>query len=208
MKNVITIQHTEAEHHVSGMIGGNTDWALTETGKKQAHNIGKNIKELIKTESAIIYSSDLLRARQTAEIINEYLNLKIIFREELREGNVGEAKGKSRDWYKQNCLPKENIPLNVYRAFPSAETFEDIYNRVGPIIDEIINSEYEDIIVVGHCGTLVMFLFQWLKIPVEYIENIAFEAKAGNVSFYSIWENKRMLNKWNVTSFMDNGNDA
>jgi len=49
-----------------------------------------------------------------------------------------------------------------------------------------------------------MFLFQWLKIPVEYIENIAFEAEAGNVSFYSIWENKRMLNKWNITSFMDN----
>jgi len=204
MKNVITIQHTQAEHHVSGMIGGNTDWALTETGKKQAHNIGKNIKDLIKTENAIIYSFDLLRAKQTAEIINEYLNLNIIFREELREGNVGEAKGKSKDWYKQNCLPKENIPLNIYRAFPNAETFEEIYNRVGPIIDEIINSEYENIIVVGHGGTLVMFLFQWLKIPVDYIENIAFEADAGNVSFYSIWENKRMLNKWNITSFMDN----
>ena len=80
MKNVITIQHTQAEHHVSGMIGGNTDWALTETGKKQAHSIGKNMKDLIKTENAIKYSSDLLRAKQTAEIINEYLNLKIIFR--------------------------------------------------------------------------------------------------------------------------------
>jgi len=202
MKNVITIQHIQAEHHVSRMIGGNTDWALTETGKKQAHNIGKNIKDLIKTENAIIYSSDLLRAKQTVEIINEYLN--IIFREELREGNVGEAKGKSKDWYKQNCLPKESIPLNIYRAFPNAETFEEIYNRVGPIIDEIINSEYENIIVVGHGGTLVMFLFQWLKIPVEYIENIAFEAEAGSVSFYSIWENKRMLNKWNITSFMNN----
>jgi probable phosphoglycerate mutase len=204
MKNIITIQHTQSEQHINGMIGGNTDWPLTETGKEQAHNIGKNLKNLIKVEKCIIYSSDLLRTKQTAEIINEYFNLEIIYRQELREINMGEAKGKSKDWYNQNCKPKENIPLAYYRPFPTAETFEELYNRIAPILDEVLSSKYENIIIVGHGGGLTMFLFQWLRIPVESMENIAFEASSGGVSFLSLRENKRMLNKYNVTSYKDN----
>jgi probable phosphoglycerate mutase len=97
MKNIITVQHTQAEHHVTKMVGGNTDWPLTELGKEQAHNIGKNIKDLLENKKRIIYSSDLLRTKQTAEIINQYLGSEIIYRQDLREINVGEAKGKSND---------------------------------------------------------------------------------------------------------------
>ena len=204
MTNIITIQHTQAEHHVTKMIGGNTDWPLTETGKTHAHNIGKNIKSVVDGRRAVIYSSDLLRTRQTAEIINEYLALEIIYKQELREINVGEAKGKSKAWADQNCLPKENIPLVYYRAFPGAETFEEVYNRVAPVIDEIIRREEETVIVVGHCLALITFLLQWMRIPIDLLNNNAIEAVAGSVSFLSIWENKRMLNKWNMTSFMEN----
>ena len=207
MKNIITIQHPQAEHHITKMVGGNTDWPLTEIGKTHAHNIGKNIQKLIKTKSCLIYSSDLLRTKQTSEIINKYLNLEIVYRQALREINVGEAKGKSIDWANQNCKPRENISSVQYRPFPMAETFEEVYYRVAPIIDEILNNEYEEIIIVGHGLALVMFLLQWLNIPVEFMENIAFETTAGAVSIFSIWENKRMLNKWNVTTFMDDVNN-
>ena len=117
---------------------------------------------------------------------------------------MGEAKGKSKDWYNQNCKPKGNIPLAYYRPFPTAETFEELYNRTAPILDEVLSSKYENIIIVGHGGGLTMFLFQWLRIPVESMENIAFEASSGGISFLSLRENKRMLNKYNVTSYKDN----
>jgi len=203
MKNIITIQHTQAEHHVTKMVGGNTDWPLTELGKKHAHKIGKNIKELIQSGNNIIYSSDLIRAKQTAEIVNEYLNLEIIYRQDLREIGVGEAKGKSNEWVKENCAPKDNIPFAKYRPFPNCETFEELYNRTHPIIEELIKNEYENIIVVGHGAALLMFLLQWLRIPVECLENSAFESSAGGVSIYSVWENKRMLKKFNITSFFE-----
>ena len=114
MKNIITIQHTQAEHHITNMIGGNTDWPLTETGRNHAHNIGKNIRKLI-NESTVIFSSDLLRAKQTTDIINSCLNLAVFYRQELREINVGEAKGKSKEWARQNSLARGNIPLAKYR---------------------------------------------------------------------------------------------
>ena len=203
MKNIITVQHTQAEHHVTKMVGGNTDWSLTELGKEKAHNIGRNIKNLLKNKNGIMYSSDLLRAKQTAQILNEYLNLEIVYKQDLREINVGESKGKSKEWYGQNCTPKENIPLIKYRAFPSAETFEDVYNRTYAIVEEIVNNEYENNIVVGHGCALIMFFLQWLKLPVSIMENTAFSMPAGSVSFYSIWENKRMLNNYNITSYME-----
>jgi broad specificity phosphatase PhoE len=97
--------------------------------------------------------------------------------------------------------------LVQYRSFPNAETFEEVYNKVSPVIHEIINNKYENIIIVGHGLALVMFLLQWLKMPVGCLENIAFEASSGGVSFYSIWENKRMLNKYNITSYMNTTNN-
>ncbi len=36
MKNIITIQHTQAIHHTNGMIGSWTNWDLTNHGKNQA----------------------------------------------------------------------------------------------------------------------------------------------------------------------------
>lgn len=205
MKNIITIQHTQAEHHVKKMVGGDTDWSLTELGKEQANNIGKNIKKFINYDNkSIMYSSDLLRAKQTAEIVNKHLRLDIIYRQKLREIAMGEAKGKSKEWHDQNCASKDNIPLIKYRPFPNAETFEEVYNRVFPIIDEIINNDYENILIVGHGLALLMFFLQWLKIPVENLENTAFDISSGGVSFYSIWENKRMLKKYNITSYMNN----
>ena len=128
MDKMILIQHTQAEHHITKMIGGNTDWPLTDLGKEHAHNIGKKLKNFIKDGRNIIYSSDLTRTKQTAEIVNEYLNLKIVLKKELQEINVGMAKGKSKEWCRENKIdiPRGNTPLIHYRQYPNAETFEEV----------------------------------------------------------------------------------
>ncbi len=43
MKTIITIQHTQSIHHINGMVGSWTDWDLSDMGKKQSENIGKNL---------------------------------------------------------------------------------------------------------------------------------------------------------------------
>jgi len=42
VKQFITIQHTQSEHHVNGMVGSWTDWHLTEKGRQQAARIADN----------------------------------------------------------------------------------------------------------------------------------------------------------------------
>ena len=85
MKHIITVQHTQSVHHTNGMAGSWTDWDLTELGKKQADRIGKKLKDELAGKAVTVYSSDLKRAKQTADEIAKYFDVQPILRSELRE---------------------------------------------------------------------------------------------------------------------------
>lgn len=93
MKNLITIQHTQSIHHTNGMVGSWTDWDLSELGVEQARRIGNKLSEEICGKPYVMYSSDLLRAKHTAEIVANDLNITPIFTRVLRERNLGAAVG-------------------------------------------------------------------------------------------------------------------
>ena len=80
VKRVITVQHCQAVHHVNKMVGGVTNWELTELGLELANNIGIALKEKIGINSGYkIYSSDLTRTKQTAEIIAKHLRITPVY---------------------------------------------------------------------------------------------------------------------------------
>ena len=73
MKSIFTVQHTQSEHHINGMIGSWTDWNLTELGKQQAERIARMMKQeldrnRIKNPAAL----DKLRKKETDEYIAEF----------------------------------------------------------------------------------------------------------------------------------------
>lgn len=84
MKKIITIQHTQSVHHTNGMVGSWTDWALSEQGVREANKIGEKLKKELVGQRLVLYASDLLRAKQTAESIGKHLNLSPILRTELQ----------------------------------------------------------------------------------------------------------------------------
>lgn len=197
MKNIITIQHTQSIHHTNGMIGSWTDWELSELGKQQAENIGRKLSTELSGQYWKIYSSDLIRARQTAEPLARYMGLKIEYREKLREHNIGEAVGKSKQWSKDNAMP-----INSFddRSFHGAETWREFWNRVKSLRDEIIADEAENIILVSHGGTVSVWLQIWLG---SEIGNEKF-GPAGGVSFMSMNDNGECaVQRFNDTSYME-----
>lgn len=205
MKTVITIQHCQAVHHITNMVGGVTDWELTALGLEQAHQIGCALKEKLGSNSNYrLYTSDLTRTRQTAEIIAGHLNITPVQRQELREINLGSATGQTQDWFKANQIPRPNgLPWIYHKVMPDAESAEDVYNRVSAFADEIEKSSDDNFIVVGHGGSLSMFAARWLKLPVSVLEQTSLLGSAGGVSFMSEREdNARVLNVWNDTSYI------
>ncbi len=85
MKNIILVQHTQSIHDTNGMMGLATNWELTNLGRQQADKIGRKLSAELKGKNFVTYASDLLRAKQTAEEISQYLEMTPIFKSELRE---------------------------------------------------------------------------------------------------------------------------
>ena len=200
MKTIITIQHTQSLHHTNGMVGSWTDWELSDFGKKQAEKIGRNLAEEL-SEKYVIYSSDLLRAKQTAEIVGKHLGVEPIFKTELRERNLGEAVGKSVEWLRENMEKPERTVDD--RLFPSAESRREEWNRLKPFFDEITSNEEEYIIIVSHGDLLSVFNAMWLGLSVESLEKSELFGVSGGVSFlFENPEGKRFIKKMSDTSYM------
>lgn len=183
MKKIIHIQHCESVHHTNGMVGSSTDWELSLAGIAQAHNIGKKLKtELI--EKYIIYTSDLKRAKMTADILNEYLETDCEVDQRLRERHLGEAVGKSRDWAQTHGAPYRYSIDHV--PFVGAETIREHYKRVNHFLQEILSNEESHIIIVSHGGTKSVFQMAFLDVEIELFEHWNIHSRAGSVSKYLI----------------------
>lgn len=200
MKTIITIQHTESVHHTNGMVGSVTDWPLSEKGILQAEKIGKNLSSEL-SEKYVIYSSDLARAAQTAEIVGKYIGSKPNFLVELRERDLGEAVGHSVRWLKEHVEKPERTVDD--RLFPSAESRREEWNRLKPFFDEITSNEEEYIIIVSHGDLLSVFNAMWLGLSVESLEKSELFGVSGGVSFlFENPEGKRFIKKMSDTSYM------
>lgn len=180
MKTIITIQHTQAVHHTNGMVGSWTDWKLTEEGINQAKNIGEKLKRELAEKEFVIYSSDLLRAKQTAENVGSCLGITPVLRSELRERNLGKCCGKSVQWLRENMDQPERTIDD--RLFSDAESRREEWNRLKPFFDEIMSNDEENIIVVSHGDLLSVFNIMFLGLDVETLNTCEISGLSGGVS--------------------------
>jgi probable phosphoglycerate mutase len=184
MKNVITIQHTESIHHTNGMIGSWTDWELSEKGKEQAKRIGERLAWEIKEKKYVMYSSDLLRAKQTADIVASFLDIQLEYVEVLRELNLGEAVGKSEEWAHKNTIVWMKTIDD--KPFIGSESWRDVWNRLIPFYNKIMEEPNENIILVSHGGTLRIFNAIWLGLDIEMYNKGYLNSGADGVSFMHV----------------------
>ena len=165
MEHIITVQHTQSVHHTNGMVGSWTDWDLTELGKAQADNIGKKLGDELAAKDVVLYSSDLKRAKQTAEAISKHLGVNPIFRQELRERNLGKCCGKSVQWLRDNIeCPEKTVDD---RLFSDGESRRDAWNRLWPFFKDVIESDEEYVIIVSHGDLLSIWNAMYIGLPVE-----------------------------------------
>lgn len=201
MKTIITIQHTQSIHHTNGMVGSWTDWTLSELGVQQANNIGKKLKEELAGKEFVMYSSDLLRAKQTAEIIANYLGITPILRNELRERNFGKCCGKSVQWLRENIEQQEKTVDD--RLFSDAESRRDEWNRLKPFFDEIVSNDEENIIIVSHGDLLSVFNTMFLGLNVESLNSFEMFGLSGGVSYmFENNEGKRFIKRISDMSYL------
>ena len=202
MKTIITIQHTQSVHHTNGMVGSWTDWELSELGVQQANRIGKKLKKELLQKKFVMYSSDLLRAKQTAEIVGKHLGLTPVLRAELRERNLGKCCGKSVQWLRDNQEMQEKTVDD--RLFSDAESRRDEWNRLKPFYDEIMVGKDENIIIVSHGDLLSVFNTMFLGLDIETLNACEIFELAGRVSHMIVNDDgKRFIKRVSDMSYIN-----
>jgi broad specificity phosphatase PhoE len=170
MTKLILIRHGETDWNIEGRWQGQEDVPLNGNGIQQAE---ANARELHSLKIDAIYSSDLGRARQTAEIIGKEIGLRVFIDVRLREIHQGAWQGMLitdiEERYAEIFKNRRADPLNF--APPGGETGRQVQERVIPAIQEIIQTHpHQTIVVVSH-GFVIAVLMTWYK----------------NLSFQTVW---------------------
>ena len=201
MKTIFTVQHTQSEHHTNGMVGSWTNWNLTELGKQQADQIAAKLKQELAGKEVVLYTSDLNRAKQTADSIAEQLQIVPIVKTELRERNLGKCCGKSVQWLRENLECQEKTIDD--RLFSDAESRRDEWNRLKPFFDQVMAEDSENIIIVSHGDLLSVFNSMFLGLGVESLNSCEMFGFAGGVSQMIVRDDgKRMIKRISDMSFV------
>lgn len=156
-------RHSESLKNVKGF---QSSWPekirvpLTERGKKQAMEVARKIRA---KKADLIFCSDLLRTKQTAEIVGREIGLKPVPDKRLREVGLGIFNGKpSSQFVSFWNQGKRTSPLEHYgRRFklplPGGETYKEVELRLTSFMKEM-EKKYrgKNILVVSHKRSLTL----------------------------------------------------
>ncbi len=164
---------------------------LTEAGEAHAHQLGQRLGQ---TPIRRIYTSDLRRALHTAQILAEYNPAPVEVRGVLREINMGrlflstweeierDMPGYAARWHRHDS----DLP------YPGGECGADVIRRCMPLIEEILQTGHERVVIVTHGGTIRSLLCAFLGIGLE--KRFLFGAPLENCGITAVrWDAKRRL---------------
>jgi broad specificity phosphatase PhoE len=157
------VRHGETEWNAIHRIQGHLDSKLTENGKNQVKVAREKFKGI---RFDAVYSSDLIRTKQTADILVLEKNLKILTTKALRERTFGEGDGMMRIEYeektkhlleKYNKLSEEKkFKFKFVKGYESDE--ELMFRFITFLREAAIAYRGKTVLIVTHSGNLRMFL--------------------------------------------------
>ena len=140
--------------------GGWSQQPLTDEGKAQADELASFV-QISGLEVKHIYSSDLLRAIQTAQSVADKLHLPIIQMPEFREVNNGDLAGMDNELASKMYPGLYWNTLGWEQRYPGGESPMDFYERVSTAWDafqKMVLEQNENVLLVTHSGVIHVIL--------------------------------------------------
>ena len=183
MRNVFVVTHSQSLHHIERKVGGWYDTSLTDLGREQAEKTGRFLESTIDSTDIQIFSSDLRRAAETAEIIGKQLQKQVTLDPRLREMSYGEAEGKPQDWFRDRIKPQPADGNRLdHRVYAGAESRGEVSERVGAALTDILRKGARDTVIVSHGFASTFLVMAWMKVPAEHMGYCNFPARSGSVT--------------------------
>jgi broad specificity phosphatase PhoE len=153
---LLFIRHGQTDYNKNKLPQGQEiDASLNGTGINQAREAAKSLPRNID----IIISSPLKRAFQTAEILNEILNKKIEFSDDIKEFSYGELAGKPwpeivKTTGDKDIKEKDDNVTFDYSGY-GGESANDLKIRVAKFVEEVKRKYFnKTVLVVSHSGVM------------------------------------------------------
>jgi probable phosphoglycerate mutase len=159
MIHIFLIRHGQTDWNLQRRLQGHTDVPLNEFGRTQS----RALKEILsKHEIEAFFSSDLIRAIETAELARHREEIPVIIEAGLREAALGEAEGlyfedlhlKFPDAYKRWLSTDERDDF----AFPGGETKSEHRVRLQKALESVFETleskNLKKIGIVTHGGAM------------------------------------------------------
>lgn len=183
MRNVYVVTHAQSLHHVEGRVGGWYDTPLTDLGREQAEKTGRFLKSAIDSTDVRLFSSNLKRAAETAEIIGRHLQKPVTLDPRLREMNYGDAEGKPQSWFRDRIKPQPTDGNRLdHRVYAGAESRIEVAERADAALTDILEEGALDTVIVSHGFASTFLIMAWMKIPPEHMDYCSLPARPGSVT--------------------------
>jgi broad specificity phosphatase PhoE len=200
---VIFVRHGESTANDRGIIQGQGDYPLSEKGLSQAL---KTKQALLDFSPHIVFTSNLVRAVETAQIINRSHNARVIFLEDLSEYDLGEFEGLT---YDEIVVKFPFVPNSLengeqfHLLAPGGEKDEDVDIRARRAFFSIMDTGAPRILVVAHLGILERILFLAAdEFSIPDITPAVFPLKNCSLTHLEIHLNKVKVIKFNDDSHL------
>lgn len=171
--------------------GSGMNYDLNETGLVQAQGLVDKLKD---KKIEFIFSSPLLRAKHTAEILAENIKVSVKVIRDLRECFYGVAEGRPiaelekefpkvlHDWY-DPCEKCEDS------RFDGGESIKEVRERILAVLENLLSEEYQTMGISIHGGTMLI-LANHFGIEHEKIPNCG--------AFHLVYENGRWFGEGGI----------
>lgn len=169
MTRLILIRHGETEWNRLGRWQGQTDVPLNPGGRRQARDLADRFQH---EPLDSVYSSDLRRARETAQVLAEATGAPLVEDPRLREIHLGTWEGLLFDEIRR----RDGDRLDRFRAEPASERAPggegvlDVQRRSLAALDEIVRTHpHGSVALVSHGLTLAVIKIRLLGLPLESV---------------------------------------
>jgi 2,3-bisphosphoglycerate-dependent phosphoglycerate mutase len=144
---VVFETHSTSEDNEAGIATGGLPGRLSAAGREQARELGERRRD---DGISVVFTSDLGRAVETAEIAFAGSGLPIVEDSRLRECNYGELNGTAE--------PLHDRAAYIDVPYPGGESWRQAVERVTGFLDELKRErDGERVLVIGHGATRLAF---------------------------------------------------
>jgi broad specificity phosphatase PhoE len=152
---ILLIRHGETTGDIENRYGGAYDDHLTELGRQQLSVTAANLEG---TKVDTMYHSTLIRAKESAEIINQILETELIEISGFRERDYGVLGGLTKDEALKMYPEAVEAHKNPLNTDPEGESQADFTQRVLAAFEEVKKSNQSTVIILAHGGSLKVII--------------------------------------------------